>query len=84
MAEDHQSTGYTGSGNRATFAADNDNDNEAASSSEAQQQQPKEDSVPLLPEPDANSNLPSIKLGETISFEAMGPIILNADGTYVS
>jgi hypothetical protein len=39
--------------------------------------------VPLLPEADPNnSNIPRIQLGETISFEAMGPIILNLDGAY--
>lgn len=38
--------------------------------------------IPLLPEADPNSNIPRLKLGETIRFEAMGPIILNLDGTY--
>jgi predicted Fe-S protein YdhL (DUF1289 family) len=39
-------------------------------------------SIPLLPPPGENDkNLPVLKLGETISFEEMGPIILNADGT---
>lgn len=37
--------------------------------------------IPRLPPPDPNSNLPRIRLGETISFEEMGPIILNTDGT---
>ncbi len=37
--------------------------------------------LPQLPPPDPNSKLPSIKLGETIRFEEMGPIILNTDGT---
>ena len=37
--------------------------------------------VPQLLPSDPNSNLPSIKLGETISFEEWGPIILNSDGT---
>lgn len=40
-----------------------------------------EDAVPRLPEADPDSNLPRIKLGETISFEEMGPVILNADGS---
>ena len=39
------------------------------------------DDVPQLPPPDADSDLPRIRLGETIKFEEMGPIILNADGT---
>ncbi len=38
-------------------------------------------SVPQLPPPDPDSNLPSIKLGESIRFEEWGPIILNSDGT---
>ena len=42
-----------------------------------------ETGVPLLPPPDPNSgdSVPKIKLGETISFEEMGPVIINADGT---
>jgi hypothetical protein len=43
---------------------------------------PKEGgNVPQLPPPDPDSNLPSIKLGESIRFEEWGPIILNNDGT---
>lgn len=42
---------------------------------------PSNDDIPRLPEPDPDSNLPRIKLGETISFEEMGPIILNVDGS---
>ena len=37
--------------------------------------------IPRLPPPDPDSNLPSIRLGETIQLEEMGPIILNTDGT---
>ena len=37
--------------------------------------------IPQLPAPDPDSNLPSIKLGESIRFEEWGPIILNSDGT---
>lgn len=37
--------------------------------------------IPQLPPPDPDSNLPSIRLGETIRLEEMGPIILNTDGT---
>jgi hypothetical protein len=39
------------------------------------------DKIPQLPEADPNSKLRSIKLGETISFEEMGPVIINTDGT---
>ena len=37
--------------------------------------------VPQLPPPDPDSKLPTIKLGETIRLEEMGPIILNTDGS---
>ena len=37
--------------------------------------------VPQLPPSDPNSNLPTIRLGETIRLEEMGPIILNTDGS---
>jgi hypothetical protein len=37
--------------------------------------------VPQLPPPDPESGLPSIQLGETISFEQFGPMILNTDGS---
>jgi hypothetical protein len=37
--------------------------------------------LPLLPPGDPDQNLPSIKLGETISFEDIGPVIINPDGT---
>jgi hypothetical protein len=36
---------------------------------------------PRLTESAPDSNLPRIKLGETIRFEEMGPIIINTDGT---
>ena len=38
-------------------------------------------SVPQLPPPDPEANLPTIQLGETISFAQFGPIILNTDGS---
>ena len=37
--------------------------------------------IPLLPGADPDSKLPTIQLGETISFQEMGPVIINADGT---
>jgi hypothetical protein len=37
--------------------------------------------VPLLGAADSDSKLPSIKLGESISFQEMGPVIINTDGT---
>lgn len=37
--------------------------------------------IPRLPESSPDSNLPRIKLGETISFERLGPVIINTDGT---
>jgi hypothetical protein len=37
--------------------------------------------LPRLPPPYPDSKLRSIKLGETIQFEEMGPVIINVDGT---
>eukprot|EP00978_Attheya_sp_CCMP212_P004258 scaffold9342_cov65-Attheya_sp.AAC.4 len=37
--------------------------------------------IPLLPESSGDKNLRSIKLGESIALEGMGPIIINTDGT---
>lgn len=37
--------------------------------------------VPLLPESDPTKDIPTIKLGETIKFEEMGPVIINLDGS---
>jgi hypothetical protein len=42
---------------------------------------PEQNAIPQLPESTGDPNLRSIKLGETISFEEMGPVIINADGT---
>lgn len=35
----------------------------------------------LLPEGSNDPSIPRIKFGETVSFEEMGPVIINADGT---
>jgi hypothetical protein len=37
--------------------------------------------VLLLPEATNDPSIPSIKLGESIKFEEMGPVIINADGS---
>jgi hypothetical protein len=39
------------------------------------------DDIPRLPVADPDSQLPTIQLGETISFQEMGPVIINTDGT---
>ena len=69
--------GSTGAGDGALAAAAASQDNGNAASDGQQQGE-----IPLLPEPDPNSNLPSIKLAEPISFEEMGPVIINSDGKY--
>jgi hypothetical protein len=56
----------------------------SSSNSDNTPQQPQEEppTIPqLLPSSDENKNIPRIQLGETISFEDMGPIIINVDGT---
>jgi hypothetical protein len=41
-----------------------------------------QEEIPKLPASDPNNkDIPSIKLGETIKFDEMGPIIINLDGT---
>lgn len=37
--------------------------------------------LPQLPAPDPDKEMRTIKLGESISFESMGPVIINVDGT---
>jgi hypothetical protein len=51
-------------------------------SERAQEVKPGE--VPLLPEPKAavaDADTPTLKLGETMKFAELGPIIVNSDGT---
>jgi hypothetical protein len=63
----------TSTGNEAgAFSMDNNNNNNA--------DEPPKSEVPALKAPDPDSNLPSIKLGETIRLEEIGPIIINTDG----
>lgn len=41
-----------------------------------------QEEIPQLPASDPNDkDIPSIKLGETIKFDEMGPVIINLDGT---
>lgn len=40
-----------------------------------------EGELPQLPASDPEADIPTIQLGETISFEQFGPIILNNDGS---
>ena len=39
------------------------------------------ESIPQLPAADPNADIPCLKLGETIKFDQMGPVIINLDGT---
>ena len=41
----------------------------------------EEKEVLQLPESSNDPSIPSIKLGESIKFEEMGPVIINADGS---
>lgn len=61
------------SGKALAFAAAPTDDKTSSNSQEE---------VPQLPASDPNDkDIPSIKLGETIKFDEMGPIIINLDGT---
>jgi hypothetical protein len=61
------------SGNAATAFAMDTSNGQSAGGSELPQLPP--------PDPEADKNIPTIKLGETIRFEEFGPIILNTDGS---
>ena len=75
MSGQNQQTGRSGSGDGEDFnVKDGGSKGQEASFS----------SLPLLPPPNPNreeGSIRSIKLGESISFEEFGPIILNTDGT---
>lgn len=63
----------TAGGKPLAFAAAPQDDNTSSNSQEQ---------VPQLAASDPNNkDIPSIKLGETIKFDEMGPVIINTDGT---
>lgn len=37
--------------------------------------------IPQLPASDPDADIPTIKLGESIKLDGMGPVIINTDGT---
>jgi hypothetical protein len=41
----------------------------------------EEEPILQLPEASGDSSIPSIKLGDSIKFDAMGPVIINSDGS---
>ncbi|KAL7525993.1 hypothetical protein ACHAXR_001255 [Thalassiosira sp. AJA248-18] len=73
-------TSYSGTGSASKplslSAAEEGNSNE-----NSQPSQNTEGALPQLREASNDSSIPTIKLGESISLEAMGPVIINADGT---
>lgn len=88
VVQDDVASGYSGSTTSAFASAaasqsesDGGDGNRVDISSEQSQASSQASSLPLLPPGDPNKKLPSMKLGETMSLEEMGPIILNADGT---
>ena len=77
MSGQHHQTGTTGGG-----GGDGEHVNDNGGGSKTQDASTS--SIPLLPPSDPNreeGSIRSIKLGESISFEEFGPIILNTDGT---
>mmetsp|Transcript_17029 Transcript_17029/g.20791 ORF Transcript_17029/g.20791 Transcript_17029/m.20791 type:complete len:157 (-) Transcript_17029:345-815(-) len=51
-------------------------------SNDQQQQQPKEDLLQLRPsDPNKDGDVLTLKFGETLKLDHLGPIILNTDGT---
>jgi hypothetical protein len=51
-----------------------------ASNDEAEKTK-EEEPILQLPEASGDSSIPSIKLGDSIKFDAMGPVIINSDGS---
>jgi hypothetical protein len=80
-------SGSTGSGDRSQVGDLDAPAQETLTEDETAPADTSEDTVgagvPLLPPPDPSSgeSVPKIKLGETVSFEELGPVIINADGT---
>lgn len=83
-----------GAGGGASSSNNNHNHHEdeaaaSASVSKTEREEPDSSSdstvpIPLLPPPsdgNGSSNIPRIQLGESISFEELGPVIINSDGT---
>eukprot|EP00543_Licmophora_paradoxa_P013006 CAMPEP_0202473216 /NCGR_PEP_ID=MMETSP1360-20130828/90313_1 /ASSEMBLY_ACC=CAM_ASM_000848 /TAXON_ID=515479 /ORGANISM="Licmophora paradoxa, Strain CCMP2313" /LENGTH=128 /DNA_ID=CAMNT_0049100029 /DNA_START=54 /DNA_END=440 /DNA_ORIENTATION=- len=69
------------------FATSPNNEDEQQQPTETAQSQHtegetiEESKILQLPESDPNADIPTIKLGESIKFEEMGPVIINSDGT---
>eukprot|EP00814_Leptocylindrus_danicus_P021168 CAMPEP_0116027408 /NCGR_PEP_ID=MMETSP0321-20121206/14626_1 /TAXON_ID=163516 /ORGANISM="Leptocylindrus danicus var. danicus, Strain B650" /LENGTH=129 /DNA_ID=CAMNT_0003500787 /DNA_START=56 /DNA_END=445 /DNA_ORIENTATION=+ len=53
----------------------------ASSSSDMHMNNNNKAAIPQLPESSGEKNIPVLKLGETMKFEHLGPVIINADGT---
>ena len=59
-----------------------DSNNNSASSSSSDNNNNNNNNIPQLPESSGEEkNIPVLKLGETMQFEHLGPVIINADGT---
>lgn len=65
----------------STMAAAADSSSESNKNTGEDQEINTKDEIPQLPTADPDKDIPTIKLGETISFEEMGPVIINLDGT---
>ena len=86
------STSYSSAGGRipatntplafaAAAAGPANNDDQQQQQQQQKTEGSSDDNVPQLPPSDPNANIPTIKLGETIKFDEVGPIILNTDGS---
>lgn len=62
----------------SAMSADSNNNHKPTTMLESKE---PEKEVLQLPEASNDSTIPSIKLGESIKFEDMGPVIINADGS---
>jgi hypothetical protein len=69
----------------APMTMDEESTSNAAQENASSENDNNSNMLPQLPastdDDDDNKNIPRIQLGESISFERLGPIILNSDGT---
>jgi hypothetical protein len=68
----------------APMTMDEESTSNAAQENASSENDSNSNMLPQLPastDDDNNKNIPRIQLGESISFERLGPIILNSDGT---
>jgi hypothetical protein len=85
LSADAFAAAVPGSGGPSSLSASSAADSvpsHAREASNGEQEQQEQTEIPLLPATNNDDpSIPRIQLGESISFDHMGPIIINSDGT---